>query len=146
MCFSTTEQERRTWVGTESISLTHRGQSAKEILTCWLMMTEQVSRLDFGGGEGDFILKITPLSLTPLYPRTHNQNKSRHQDMCVQGSLRIPHSDTGCKGHGSVVLILAASMAGDLALLWDVLFEPWSGQQLASFVSPSHPTSVGHQG
>lgn len=92
-------------------------------------MKEQVSRRDFGEGEGDFILKTNTLSLTPSYPHTHNQKKSicpssRHQHMCVQGLLRIPRSDTELKKHGSGILILAPYMAGDHSLLQDVLLNP----------------------
>ena len=113
------------------------------MLSCWLMMTEQVSRWDFGGGERDFIFKTNPPSLTPSCPHTHNQKcsicpPSRHQDVCVQGLLRIPRSDTEHKGHGSAVLILASSMAGDLSLLWDMLTNP--GADSNCLLLSLHPT------
>lgn len=102
MCFNTTKQEHGAWVGKESISLTHRRQSAKEIVgNAHLLVTDDRASLKmtlWRKGRG-FYFQNKPSFTHTLIP-TYSQSEksvcpsSRHQDVCVQGLLRIPHSDT----------------------------------------------------
>lgn len=125
-CVNTAEQEHGTGVGTESISLTRRRQSTEHIIgNTHPSVNDDRARLQMGlwKWRRGFYFKSKPIfTHTHIYPHTHNQKKSicpssRHQGMCVQGLLRIPRSDTERKAHGSAVLILAPSMAGDHSLL-----------------------------